>query len=271
MTFWLSPILSLFSPVFYRDVLKSPLARGFLYLLYLSGIGAVAFVLGFRLHVLPIFEEFVNWFSIELPELTLVDGKLSTDVTQPHRMTHPTFGTILILDTTRDTFASDEMDEALVYVTQTRVYTHNPVRGQTREVLIGSLFQGKQAVGNTLTLNGEMIRTFLGRLRPFLFVALLFIMITSLYLWKTFAALAYSLVAMILNRFRDEKFGYPALLNVSLFALTPVSLIQFATMLVSQPQIVIPFWLGVLVTTSYLGFALLFASPPEKLSDPLPR
>ena len=73
----------------------------------------------------------------------------------------------------------------------------------------------------------------------------------------------YSLIALLLNRFRDEKFSYPALLNISMLALTPVAVIQFLGLIDSHFRMTVHLLIAVVITVFYLVLALFIALPPD--------
>ena len=83
------------------------------------------------------------------------------------------------------------------------------------------------------------------------------------FLWKLGAAFSYSAIAIILNLFREKKFAYPALLHVTMYAMTAVSILQLLSLLTQSLRFDVQPWIAIGITTVYIGLALLIASPPE--------
>ena len=265
--FLFAPILSLFSPRFYQNVLKSSLWKGFLYLAYLSLSGALTFLILISLKWLPTVENFVDWFARELPTMVFENGSLSSSVQQPYHMTHPKFGKILILDTTKEKADPSELKNAFLYVTKRIIYVSNPLRGETRIFDLSSPKNQRAIAAGSSQITGELVKFFYKKIKPIFLVTLFSFVFLFIFLWKLVAAILYSVIAVVLNQFREEKFSYEKLLNVTIFAMTAISLLQFLNALVTGIQAPVPFWVALVLTTSYLGLAILVVSLPEKTLD----
>ena len=267
--FLFAPILSLFSPRFYRDILKSSLAKGFFYLAYLAVIFATVFLVILHVKFIPIAENFVDWFALNLPEITFEKGTVSSPAKQPYEMKHPVFGKILVLDTTKDALKTEELKDIFFYITKTKIYANDYVHNEIRIFDLtapqnqkGKLSQGPQ------TLTGKSVKAFYLKAKPFFLILFFFLFGASIFFWKLGAALFYSLLALVLNRFREEKFSYAVLLNVSIFGLTAVSFLQLLNFIVPHLHLGPPLWMALVITTLYLGLGLLIVSPPEKSPEP---
>ncbi len=265
--FLLSPILSLFSPRFYQGVFKSSITKGFLYLLYLSLLGSVAFLFIIYLKWMPTADNFVIWFSHELPEISFQNGTLSSAVAQPHVLIHPKFGKILILNTKKDHAEPAEMKEAFVYVTSRLIYVSNPFQRETKIFDVAKSPDSKAPATEAYIFNGDLVKKIYAKIKPVFLAILVGFTFIFIFMWKLTAAIFYSMIAFILNLFREEKFSYEKLLNVSMFAMTAVTLLQFLNALVTSINLPVPLWVAFTLTTCYLGLAILVVSPPEKLSD----
>lgn len=263
--FLFAPILSLFSPRFYRSVLQSSVLKGFSYLIYLSLISAGIFVAIINLRWIPVAEDFIDWFSRGFPAITLTKDGISSSVEQPYEMKHPSFGAILILNTEKEEAEEEKMRKAFFYVTKTRIYANDPLRNETRifDLKLDQSGKTKQQIENQV-LTGETVKKFYRTAKPIFLFVFFFMMTFFLLLWKITTAFFYSVVALLLNQFREEKFSYAALLNVSCFSLTAVTLLQFLNLIAPQLHLAPAFWIAFMITTLYLGLAILIASPPEK-------
>ena len=262
--FLLSPVLSLFSPRFYQKVLKSSLAKGLFYLVYLSLLGALAFLLIILLKWMPTVDNFVAWLASEMPAITFENGGLSTSVSQPHTITHPKFGKIIILNTTKEKLEPSEIREAFVYVTKHLIYVSNPLQKETRIFDISEARQQKNVPPGPHVLTGDLLKKAYDKIKPVFFGVLFGFTFLFIFLWKFVAAILYSLVAVLLNLFRDEGFPYEKLLNVSIFSMSAVTLLQFLNAIVTSIHAPVPLWVALVLTTCYLGLSILVVSPPEK-------
>ncbi|MBI4387918.1 MAG: DUF1189 family protein [Candidatus Omnitrophica bacterium] len=262
--FIVSPVLSLFSSRFYRSVLKSSLGWGFLYAIYLSAICAATFFLVILFKWVPLVDDFVDWFSVKMPAITIDQKGISSSVSQPYKMKHPTYGMILILNATEKDASTEEAKDAVFYVTKTKIYANDPVRNETRVVDLFSRINQPNTMVQPQTITGKLVRDFYQKVRPYFLTTLFLLIMAFILLWKIAAAFIYSVIAVILNRFREEKFHYAALLNLSFFALTTVTLLQFLSLATPDLNLALPLWMSLLITTIYLGYATLVASPPEK-------
>ncbi len=264
LEFILSPLLSLFSPTLYRSVLRASVSKGIFYLFYLSVLSAMCFASAMVMKQIPKVDEFVSWFTKEMPEITFTETGIQSPAAQPVEMKHPTLGTVLILDTTKDTLEGDEMKKALIYLTKTKVYANDPVRNETRILDILKQRAGAKEAAKSQTLTGDLVRKFYFQAKPYFLALLFFLMVAFIFMWKLAAAVFYSLPALVLNQFREDKFSYTTLLGVSMFALTPVTWMQFVNLFVPSVPLTPPFWMALVITTFYLGLAILFVAPPEK-------
>src|SRR5439155_1759306 len=70
---------------------------------------------------LPAADRFVDWLAPNLPELKLTDHGAVMDAPQPFMLTHPVLGTLLVIDTRRETPSADDLREVPVFVTRTQV------------------------------------------------------------------------------------------------------------------------------------------------------
>jgi len=265
VTFVFSPIFSLFSPSFYKSLPKRSVGEGFLYLFYLAVWGAFVLMLMISLRWLPAVDEFVDWFSYQTPTFTFNEGRITTNVKEPYAVTHPTLGTLLIVNTKKKEIKPEDLQNVYFYVTSHVIYASDPIRNETRMFDLGAQ---AHRTGNQLhgpqSLDGQMIRQIYQTIKPLVSVIFFFVIVFLVFVWKMTAALLYSVAALLLNRFREEKFSYATLLNFSCFSLTAVFILQLANIVFFNLQMPVPLWLSFAVTVFYLIFGILFVLPPER-------
>ena len=254
--FLLSPVLSLFSINFYRRMLGRSLSWGFLYLGYLSLLFSLwAFVLFSRFSV-PAMGEFVSWLGKNLPKMILTPQGMQLEPNEPKLLTHPKYGAILYLNPTIDSPTTEDFSKALVIFTRTKAAYHNP---RTGEVRMQSLVSAEGAQRKKIEITGDKLIRFWGRSKPWLGVVFFFSMFVGTYLWKLVAVLIYSLAGLVVNLFRRNRLSYGRLLQLTIFALTPMSLFQWFSWQFPAFHLHAGFLISFLVTTVYLGF-ILFAT-----------
>lgn len=270
LEFLISPIQSLYSPAFYKSKLNASLKYGFLYLLYLAAVGTVALVILFQTKAMPVLDRFSEWMIREMPEIVVTEGIVSSPAEQPYTMKHSEFGTILILDSNKESLKPDEIGQAAIFITKKLIYIHNPVQNDTQVIDLAQSYedlkkQGKQA--QPARVDGEMLRRLYHQMKPSLAAVIGIITFIYLFLWKLGAAFLYSLIAVIFNLFREKKHPYPALLNVTIYAMTAVCMLQLIGLLTQNLALNIQPWIAIGITTAYLGLVFFVASPDEKDSE----
>lgn len=254
--FLLAPLLSLFSPRFYRKLLALPQTLGFLYLAYLSLLLSVWALFMFRIYSLPIVDELIEWLGKGLPEMVFTQEGVQMKIKKPLLLTHPRWGAFLYLDPTSDSPRSDDLEKAFLVMTRTRMSYQDPNTGESR--MVNLIPKGEPREERHVVLTSGTFLKFWRRLKPFVASIFFITAFLLLYLWKLLAGLLYSLVALILNRFRNEKLRYSSLLNLTFFALTPVAGLQVLAFSFTKWPIPLNFLTAFLVTSLYLTLAVFF-------------
>jgi len=268
--FLISPIPSLYSPSFYKAKLNESLKYGFLYLIYMAVIGACSILIILQLRAIPIFNEFIDWFAKEMPEVTLSQGRISSAVTQPYLMNHPRFGNILILDTSKESLKPGEIGRTAVYITGSLIYLYNPIQNETETIDLMQFYETAKKKGSLIQdeiVNSESIRRMYAQIKPVLSVLIFFGALFYLFMWKLGAAFLYSVIAVIFNLFREKKYPYPALLNVTIYAMTAVSVLQLSSLLTQNLRLNVQSWIAAGITTAYLALTFFVALPPDEFGN----
>lgn len=261
--FILAPFLSLFSPPFYRRLLTRPQSLGFLYLAYLSFLVSTGAGLLFRNNSLPAADELVDWLGRRIPEIVFTREGVRMGIKEPLLLSHPRWGALLYLDPTHEVPKSEDLEKALVVLAQKKAAYHDPNTGESR---LRSLIPNQtQKEWKDLTVTGEGVLRFWRRIQPWVFLVFFGITFMGFYLWKLLAGLVYSLIALLLNRFRTERLRYPSLLNLTFFALTPVVGLQFLSWNFPRWPIPLNPITAFLITSLYLALAILWTQegPPR--------
>ena len=257
----LGPVLSLYSVAFYRRVARQRLGRGLAYLVYLSSLYSAAIAIALLAFWLPAADRFVDWLAPNLPELKLTDHGAVMDAPQPFMLTHPVLGTLLVIDTRRETPSADDLREVPVFVTRTQVVVSEGRAGQRRVYDLVPQTPEARARWDGMVVSGASVRSMYGRLRllaaPLAFVACL----VFFFVWKLLAALAYSVLGLVLNLLRRERLPYASILTLACFAMTAVIVLQTLAAFWAFGPFRLSYLTAWLVTGAYLALAMLLPGP----------
>lgn len=227
------PVRSVADFSFYREVPGKTVGATIGYIMYLGLLFALCACLWAFLHLRPRVDELTAWLGKEVPRLTLENGRLRSAAEGPVTVRHPeTEELVIVIDTGREsavTPAEMKEREALVYLTQGACFVFNKLNGEMKAydfaaqkiekpVEIGPEFYAM--LGKSLVLVAY----------PALFLGTLFIFP----LWKHAAAFIYSLVALLVNAFVTGGLEYPALYRLSVYAQTPVIVLQMLTIVLER-------------------------------------
>lgn len=252
---------SLFSVRYYREVVQASVSKGFLYLALWSLIMASVVSVIAVTRFLPDANRFMEWFRQDMPVVQLTDAGISIDKPSPYAMQHPRYGHVAMFDMNRTTEVSrGDIGDAWIFATATKLYIRHTSRNEIRVYdLISPDMKGK----DPLVLDAALVKKFENMIKPWAVVILAVLTFIFFFIWKLIAALFYSLIAMVINLFREPKLSYEALLNVCFFAMTATcwgSLLELCTGIIR-----IPFGLlgGLIITTTYLYLGVKFTEEPS--------
>lgn len=255
MDILLAPIYSFFSTSFYKRVIRYSVGKGFLYLAFLSFIYALLILFFFWTPFKPNVDKFVDWFAANLPQLTLTKEGVVTSVTQPFELKNPVYGSVLVINTTQD--GIEKMPETLIYMTKTKLVFKNPNRNELRVFELVPSTEEAKAKWKDFVLTGPFLEGWYKKLVPIVIPAILIAVFWMFFVWKILASLFYSLIALIINLFRREKLGYTKLLTLSMFALTPVAVLQMIGMFIPRMGLALNFFTSIILTSLYLALGIL--------------
>lgn len=264
MDILLAPIYSFFSVSFYRRVIQSSIGKGFLYLLYLSTIYGVILLSLFIIRLKPMADDFVNWFASNLPQLTLTKNGVTASIQQPFTMKSPLYGTILVIDTTKEKADGTAPTHTLIYLTKTQLVFQNEAKSETRILNLLPKEDQAKAKWKDFSVTGAIVQMIYHKILPIVYPFILVLSLSVFFIWKIMASLFYSLIALLLNLFRKEKLGYGSLLVLSMFALTPVAILQIAGFFVPKLMMILSFPVAIVLTTLFLALGILATQAPSE-------
>ncbi|MDE2238029.1 MAG: DUF1189 family protein, partial [Elusimicrobia bacterium] len=210
----------------------------------------------------PVIDGTFLWLEHAVPPMTYANGRVTSDVSGPLRLQHPTLRDVAVMiDTNRtDPVTPQQMEQAKVvaYLTATAFYLRD--RDELRVFDLSHTPAGSRPVridaGFFRNAGIVMDRT----LYPLALVAIFVLFLA----WKALASGGYSLLALLLNSISGGSLRYPALLNIAVYAQTLVVLLLALSLYL---PFAIPGFnaLCLLITSVYIWLAV---RPPQPLSPP---
>ncbi len=261
-----APYYAFFSLDFYREVIASPLKKGFFYLLYLSAIVVVLFSAFFAFTVMPKIDAFAEWIEKELPPLTWTPEGLVMDAPSPHAMVHPEYGMLAVLDMSLGEISEGEMGEAVVFVTSTHLYMRDGEGG----IRIHRLTRPAEKLKPeqlAVPIDGELIRSNYQKFRLWIYIIPAIFSFPLVFITKLGEVVLLSLPGYLLNRTRLEPLDYSSVFRVTCFAVTAATLIEVRWLIPVLAGVPFGFIGSAIVTSGYLYWALkkTETSPPFQL------
>lgn len=227
------PIRSVADFSFYREVPGKTIPATIGYIMYLAALFALSATVWVFVHLRPRVDAMTAWLGKELPRLTLEDGRLRSAVEGPVTARHPeTEDLVIVVDTGRETAVTPaEMKEreALVYLTRGSAFVFNRLTGDMKVYDFGA-----QKIEKPVEIGPEFYvllgKTLVMVAYPSVFLGVLFVFP----LWKHAAAFVYSLIALLVNAFVSGGLEYPALYRLSVYAQTPVIVLQMLALMLER-------------------------------------
>ena len=210
----------------YRKLAKLGFGKSFVFLLVFLVL--VSFVCGLK--VAATIDKLIDAAAVNLPDFVLIRGRLATI---PNVPVEYRFGSqVLLIDTTGKTtpelFARTYGDglffgpEGLVVKSQSRI-----------EMIAWSDLNPTQAA-----ITRDDLLDILYAARPWRFLAIPLYFVAE-FLVKLLHILILSVAAVVLNSIIGTRYEYPALWNISLYAMVPVTLLE---VLKNVSGLLLPFW-----------------------------
>jgi len=259
-----APIYAFYSKEFYRLVSKLPLKRGFLYLAFLTLVSAVFLMVSMSIHVLPQTENFKEWIKAEMPPLVWSAREgLRMGTASPYTMTHPEMGPLVVFDMGAPEATLDQYPEIQGLVTREKIYFRNRP-GQMRVFDLNEMGAGGGDSREEIPVDPEMVETLYGTVKPWAFGLAFIFFLPTFYVTKLGAILIYSLLGLVVNQMRREKLTYPKLFNVTLFAMTPILVVQMLQGIFPVlGRIPFGFLGGFVLMSGYLYLGVKMSEEPE--------
>ncbi len=239
-------LLSFYSKDLYQDVGQHWRGTGFLYLFLLLALAWIPIALKVHTGFVQWLNENAPAFLLQVPSITIHNGRVSTDVDTPYIITSNQGEPIAIIDLTGQHTDLDDTT-AVILLTEDKLYLKQENRRETR---IHDLSQVQSFTLNRQDLEGWAVwaRTWFG-------VMFYFIVLLSEYAYRIVQALLYAAVGLVFCKSLKTSLPFLAVLRLAVIALTPVILLQT---LLSGVDLRVPglAFLSLAVALGYLYFAV---------------
>lgn len=257
ISFWCAPVTAFFHPDVYRDAAKSPGRRGVLYTLYTTVFSVVIFMILMFAVVLPRTNDFMNWAKQDMPEMVWTPKGLSLENGQTsHIMNYPGYGPVVLFDMTKTDVTEQDMGQAFLFVTQTKVYAKKAMQGnlEIRDITAAGI-QAKQQLPPKIRITKEMAGTLFNNVLRAVVVVLPIILLFAFFIFNICSNLFYSLAGLFFNRMKGNKLRYSAVFNLSCFALTASWVLTWLFVLPIFHGLSLPWWAATALNLAYLFYA----------------
>ncbi len=212
-----APILSFFSFDFYRDVARHWTGTGFAYLLLLLAVCWIPLLVQYHLSILRDVHNKAPAIISQMPEIRIVNGEVSANVTQPYKITDPSDGSVLaIIDTTGQT-ASLEGETARVLLTASSV-SFRKSDLETRTFSLRTV--------EDFTLNQDKAKKWCDLLCRYGAIALYLFVVIGSFAYRVVQSLCYAAIGSLFARWCKASIPYLTLVRLSVMAVTPVIILS---------------------------------------------
>ena len=236
--------MSFFSMDFYRDVGLNWKGVGFGYLLLLLAVFWLPSMIRIQWKASDFIEYEAPDVVSQVPAITIADGEVSIDEPQPYYITMPDSNkAVAIIDTTGSIIS---LEDPNVFCLLTK--TDFIMRGSGFETRSFDLSQIE-----TFELDSDRIMGWLRTGKKFVFIVLYPIFLGGEYVYRIIQVLIYAAIGLAFASSNRVKLTYPALLRISVMAVTPCIIFASIVGLVTK---MVPWMLYLMAALTYLFFAV---------------
>ena len=238
------PVLSFFSKKLYIDVARNWKGINFSYLLLLLAICWIPTMIQMHVGLADFVNNEAPALVNQVPEITITDGRVSIEETQPYYIKDPDSDEPLaIIDTTGQVESLEDSD-AVCLLTKTKImWKKNEFETQTVD-----LSKVKHFI-----LNSERITGWLHIGRKFLVVVIYPFALLGSYAYRIVQALIYAAIGLLFASLCKTALSYAALIRLAVVAVTPCIIVSTIRGLTDTS---IPAFLYLVAALVYLFFAV---------------
>lgn len=239
-------VLSFFSKALYRDVGRQWRGTGLAYLLLVIALVWIPTVIKGHLGLAAFVKNDAPAITQQIPPITIVNGKASTDAPLPHLIKDPKSGDTIALIDTRQAAEPDNSEAIPLVLTQTKLVMHKDARETRIYDLAG--------VGR-FSIDRAKVEGWLATGKTWLFPILYPLAVLFSFVFRGIQILIYALIGLLFSRMLNVNLDYKALMRLSAVAITPMLILNLVLEFVPVhiPGFVL---LGIAIELVYLFFAV---------------
>jgi hypothetical protein len=238
--------MAFYSGRLYRDAAQNWKSYSFLYLFFVVALMSTATTLHLHATMKTAIQSTARAFIEQVPVITLNEGNLSIDAQEPYIIIDPENGRAAVIIDTTGQFTSLDDSEAVVLLTQNRMFVKKS-HHETRILDLSGIEDFQLDQGTLIQWLDIFQSWFAVVLFPFVLVGSFF--------YKVFQVLVYALIGLIICKLIQIDLPFHALLSTAVIALTPALVIS---LILSILNLTPPMWkfLTFLLTLGFLVFGL---------------
>ncbi|MBU9889669.1 MAG: DUF1189 domain-containing protein [Candidatus Omnitrophica bacterium] len=256
VSFWLAPLTAFFHPRVYRDAARGSGGRGVLYVLYLSLIAVALVTVLLGVKVSPVMDSLAGWMQQNMPVVIWTPEGVSLENGQTTAsLDHPEYGPLAKLDLTKTEVTEVDMGDVFFFVTAKRVFIkRGPGQIENRDIT-GAGFRTGQQLPPKVRITGEIVGKLYQNIKATMSVVVPVTLCIFLFISILIMNGLYSLIGLLFNRGRKQKFGYGTIFSMTCFATTAAFMLPWLRIVIPVPVLPWPIVESVLITLAYMFFA----------------
>ena len=237
----------------YRRFAAEKTSRTVLYLFFISLLFTIGGGVAMQVRIGPVVDETFAWLGREVPTLTFSAGKVTSSDPAPKRLVHPQASEVAVMiDTARTepgTLQTMQDAKVLAYLTNNALY----IEQQRGKVEVYDL--SRAALERPLVIDAKFFRDAAGALKKVVYPLAILTVFIFAAAWMAFAALLYSLLAMLLNWVAGGSLVFGSLYQIAIHAQTTALL---ARIIMAFLPFAVPLsgLLTLFITSAYLWMAV---------------
>jgi hypothetical protein len=238
--------MSFYSRSLYQEVGRNWKGLSFIYLLMLVALSWILGISEIHSGVSDFITNAAPGIVEQVPLITISEGTVSTDASEPYFITDPESGSsIIIIDTTGQITSLDDTD-ATMLLTKTKAI----VKKGPAETRIYNLSEVED-----FYIDQERIYNFLEVLKDWLAVVLYPFVVLFSFIYRVVQALIYATIGILFTKKFHASLKYEALISLAIISISPVIVLDAIFGLL---QVSVPFWwlISFLIAMGFLYYAV---------------
>lgn len=211
--------MSFYSPKLYRDVCNNWGGGAVLYLFLLLAICWAAMMFKYQPSINIAATQFSDKFVMQMPELVIKDGKITTPLNQPYEIKDPDSGALFaVIDTSgKYTSLDNAPKDTKVLVTKDAIYYYD---NDTNNIRVQKAPQNV-----SWDLKPDQVKAAVVKFAGWLWVLLLPLFLFLSLIYRLIQAVIYAAIGMIFAAIGKVDITYGKVLKLALIAITPAIII----------------------------------------------